>query len=98
MRVMNAQILKQYLTSFNIKDDNSEWFQKIRDITESMGYAVKPKDFKKNPDMYKGSVSDVSGVIRVAITGRTNSPDLWEICQIIGEDEMTRRINLAIAG
>lgn len=92
------EILKQYLTSFNIKDDNSEWFQKIRDITESMGYAVKPKDFKKNPDMYKGSVSDVSGVIRVAITGRTNSPDLWEICQIIGEDEMTRRINLAIAG
>lgn len=92
------KILKQYLTSFNIKDDNSEWFQKIRDITESMGYAVKPKDFKKNPDMYKGSISDVSGVIRVAITGRTNSPDLWEICQIIGEDEMTRRINLAIAG
>lgn len=92
------KILKQYLTSFNIKDDNSEWFQKIRDITESMGYAVKPKDFKKNPDMYKGSVSNVSGVIRVAITGRTNSPDLWEICQIIGEDEMTRRINLAIAG
>lgn len=92
------EILKQYLTSFNIKDDNSEWFQKIRDITESMGYAVKPKDFKKNPDMYKGSVSDVSGVIRTAITGRTNSPDLWEICQIIGEDEMTRRINLAIAG
>ena len=92
------KILKQYLTSFNIKDDNSEWFQKIRDITESMGYAVKPKDFKKNPDMYKGSVSDVSGVIRVAITGRTNSPDLWELCQIIGEDEMTRRINLAIAG
>lgn len=92
------KILKQYLTSFNIKDDNSEWFQKIRDITESMGYAVKPKDFKKKPDMYKGSVSDVSGVIRVAITGRTNSPDLWEICQIIGEDEMTRRINLAIAG
>ena len=92
------KILKQYLTSFNIKDDNSEWFQKIRDITESMGYAVKPKDFKKNPDMYKGSVSDVSGVIRVAITRRTNSPDLWEICQIIGEDEMTRRINLAIAG
>lgn len=92
------EILKQYLTSFDIKDDNSEWFQKIRDITESMGYAVKPKDFKKNPDMYKGSVSDVSGVIRTAITGRTNSPDLWEICQIIGEDEMTRRINLAIAG
>lgn len=92
------EILKQYSASFNIKDDNSEWFQKIRDITESMGYAVKPKDFKKNPDMYNGSVSDVSGVIRVAITGRTNSPDLWEICQIIGEDEMTRRINLAVAG
>lgn len=62
------------------------------------GLCRETKRFQKNPDMYKGSVSDVSGVIRVAITGRTNSPDLWEICQIIGEDEMTRRINLAIAG
>lgn len=85
-------ILKMYLESFSFDDDNSKWFNKIRDITDKLGYAVKPKDFKKNPDMYKGSVSDVSSVIRVALTGRTNSPDLWEIIHIIGEDEMRKRI------
>ena len=89
------EIFKRYLETFDVSDDNSEWFQKIRDITGEMGYAVKPKDFKKNPDMYKGSVSDVSSVIRVALTGRTNSPDLWEICHIIGEDEMRARIERA---
>lgn len=90
-----AEILKRYLETFDMNDDNSQWFQKIRDITGDLGYAVKPKDFKKNPDMYKGSVSDVSAVIRVAVTGRTNSPDLWEICHILGEEEMRRRINEA---
>ncbi len=89
------EIFRRYLDTFDINDDSSEWFQKIRDITADLGYAVKPKDFKKNPDMYKGSVSDVSAAIRVALTGRTNSPDLWEICQIIGEDEMRARIERA---
>lgn len=90
------EILSKYLDGYSKDDDNSEWFQKIKYITEALGYAIKPKDFKKNPDMYKGSVSDVSSVVRVAITGRTNSPDLWEICNILGEDEMRRRVNLGI--
>ena len=90
-----TEILDRYLASYDHNDDNSEWFQKIRVITEDMGYAVKPKDYKKNPDMYKGSITDVSNVIRVALTGRTNSPDLWEICHIIGEDTMRRRIENA---
>lgn len=89
------EIFRRYLDTFDMGDDSSEWFQKIRDITADLGYAVKPKDFKKNPDMYKGSVSDVSAAIRVALTGRTNSPDLWEICRIIGEDEMRARIERA---
>lgn len=89
-------ILKQYLDTFDMSDDNSQWFNKIKVITENLGYAVKPKDFKKNPDMYKGSVSDVSSVIRVALTGRLNSPDLWEIIHIIGEEEMHRRIEKAM--
>lgn len=86
------EIIDRYLETYNHNDDNSEWFAKIRKITEEMGYAVKPKDYKKNPDMYKGSITDVSNVIRVALTGRTNSPDLWEICHIIGEDAMRKRI------
>ena len=87
-----AEIKRRYLDGYDHADDNSGWFGKIREITADLGYAVKPKDFKKNPDMYKGSITDVSNVIRVALTGRCNSPDLWEICHIIGEDAMRRRI------
>ena len=87
-----AEIKRRYLDGYDHADDNSGWFGKIREITADLGYAVKPKDFKKNPDLYKGSITDVSNVIRVALTGRCNSPDLWEICHIIGEDAMRRRI------
>lgn len=90
------EILKRYLDTYDHADDNSQWFQKIRDISGDMNYAVKPKDYKKNPEMYKGSITDVSNVIRVALVGRTNSPDLWEICHIIGEDKMRKRILAAM--
>ena len=90
------EILKRYLETYDHNDDNSAWFQKVRDISGDMNYAVKPKDYKKNPDQYKGSITDVSNVIRVAVVGRTNSPDLWTICHIIGEDAMRRRIEKAM--
>ena len=61
-----------------------------------MGYAVKPKDFKKNPDMYKGHVGHVSGVIRIAVTGRASSPDLWTVQQIMGPDMVHSRIEKAM--
>ena len=64
----------------------------MREIAADMNYAIKPKDYKKNPEQYKGSITDVSNVIRVAVVGRCNSPDLWEICHIIGEDKMRNRI------
>ena len=88
-----CEILKRYLETYDHNDDNSQWFQKIRDISGDLNYAIKPKDYKKNPDQFKGSITDVSNVVRVAIVGRTNSPDLWEICHIIGEDKMRNRIN-----
>lgn len=90
-----VEIIKRYLDGYNHNDDNSEWFQKVRDIAGDMGYAVKPKDYKKNPELYKGSITDVSNVIRVALTGKTNSPDLWEICHIIGENSMRNRLEKA---
>ncbi|MBO5364048.1 MAG: glutamate--tRNA ligase [Clostridia bacterium] len=91
------EILTRYLNSYDHADDNSAWFQKVREIAESLNYALKPKDYKKNPDLYKGSITDVSNVIRVAVVGRTNSPDLWEINHIIGEAAMRRRIEKAMA-
>ena len=86
-------ILAEYLETYDHSDDQSAWFDKIRAITEKLGYAVRPKDFKKNPDMYKGHVGDVSTVIRIALMGRAQSPDVWEIQQILGEERTRERIS-----
>lgn len=85
-------ILEGYLASYDHSDDQSAWFDKIRGLATELGYAAKPKDFKKNPDQYKGHVGDVSTVIRLAVTGRSQSPDVWEIQQILGEERTVERI------
>ncbi|MGN0704074.1 MAG: glutamate--tRNA ligase [Lentihominibacter sp.] len=91
-----AEILRRYLESYDHSDDQSQWFDKIREIGTEMGYAAKPKDFKKNPDQYKGHVGHVSTVIRIAVTGRSQSPDIWEIQQILGEKRTRERIESLI--
>ena len=87
------EILKRYLETYDHSDDQSQWFEKIRTITADMGYAVKPKDYKKHPEEYKGSVAHVSTVIRIAVMGRSQSPDVWTIQQILGEDRVRARIS-----
>lgn len=87
-----AAILTKYLETYDHSDDQETWFNKIRAITDELGYAVKPKDFKKNPDQYKGHVGHVSTVIRVALMGRQQSPDVWEIQQILGEARTRERL------
>ena len=86
------EILKRYLETYDHSDDQSQWFEKIRTITADLGYAVKPKDYKKHPEEYKGSVAHVSTVIRIAVMGRSQSPDVWTIQQILGEDRVRARI------
>lgn len=92
-----AAILEDYLATYDHSDDNEVWFGKIRTITENRGYAVRPKDYKKNPDAYKGHVGDVSTVVRLAITGRRNSPDIWAIQQVLGEEKTIARVKQMIA-
>ena len=92
-----AAILEDYLATYDHSDDNEVWFGKIRTITEERGYAVRPKDYKKNPDAYKGHVGDVSTVVRLAITGRRNSPDIWAIQQVLGEEKTIARVKQMIA-
>ncbi len=87
-----SEILRRYLESYDHSDDQSQWFDKIRTIATDLGYAAKPKDYKKNPDEYKGHVGHVSTVIRLAIVGRSQSPDVWEIQQILGEERTRSRI------
>lgn len=85
-------ILSAYLASYCHSDDQSQWFAKIRTLGAELGYAAKPKDFKKHPEEYKGHVGHVSTVIRIALMGRAQSPDVWEIQQILGEEETRNRI------
>lgn len=90
------EILRRYLESYDHSDDQSQWFEKIRGIASDMGYAAKPKDYKKHPEDYKGHVGHVSTVIRLAIMGRTQSPDVWEIQQILGEERTRERIRILL--
>lgn len=87
-----SEIISKYLATYDHSDDQSQWFEKIRQIAGEMGYALKPKDFKKNPDQFKGHVGHVSTVIRVALMGRQQSPDVWEIQQILGEERTRARL------
>ena len=87
-----AEIVRAYLDAVDYADDNSAWFDKVRDICTKLGYAAKPKDFKKHPEDYRGSIVDVSNTIRVGLTGRANSPDLWQVSQLLGEETCRRRL------
>jgi len=91
------KLLSAYLNTYDHTDDQNQWFEKIRTMASENGYAAKPKDYKKNPDMYKGHVGDVSTLIRIAIIGRASSPDMWELQQIMGEEKVRRRIEKAIS-
>ncbi len=86
------EILKKYLETYNHEDDQSVWFDKIRTFGEELGFAPKPKMYKNEPEKYKGHVGDVSSVIRVALTGRRNSPDIWCIQQVLGDKKTRERI------
>ena len=87
------EILTKYLENyFDIKDDKQTWFDKMKDLAEEKGYAREVKQFKQEPEKYKGHVGDISTVIRVALTGRSNTPDLYEIMQVLGEESIKQRI------
>ena len=89
-------MLEEYLAGYRYTDDAAQWFDAVRNLGLSHGFAAKPKDYKNHPEMYKGHVGDVSSLLRVALTGRRNSPDLWEIQQVMGEARVRRRIEVAI--
>lgn len=84
--------LKLFLGSYREEDDNSVWFEKIKDISEKIGYAREIKLYKQAPEEYKGHVGDVSMFIRIAVTGRTNSPDMYEVMKILGSKNVISRI------
>lgn len=93
-----VEILSKYKELYAPEDSKEEWFNKIKELCTQCGYTPNVKEYKQNPDAFKGHVGDVSTVIRIAITSRTNTPDLYYIMQILGRDEVMRRIDKMIEG
>ena len=89
--------LSDFIESYDEKDDMNTWFDKIKVIASSMGYAADMKEYKANPEAFKGNVADVSMFIRVAVTGKMNAPDLYTVMQILGKDKVAGRIAAMIA-
>ncbi len=90
-RILDLYISKYY----NSEDDKQTWFDKIKELAGEMGYAKEVKEFKANPGVYKAHVGDVSTVLRVALTKRTNTPDMYEIMQVLGKDVIESRFEIA---
>lgn len=92
-----AAILEQYVTVWSPEDDKDVWFGKVKSICAPLGFAAEMRDWKADPESYKGNVSDVSTVIRVAVTGRTNTPDLCTILRLLGRETVCTRLSAAAA-
>ena len=90
------KILEEYKKIYTADISAEDWFPQVRAMSEELGYAKAPKLYKKNPDDFKGHVGQVSSVIRVAVTGRKNSPDLYQIMQVLGYDEVMKRFDESI--
>ena len=85
--------LEKFVESYNEQDDMNTWFEKIKAISESLGYTSDMKAYKADPEAFRGNVADISMFIRVAVTGKTNAPDLYTVMQIIGRTETIARIS-----
>ncbi len=90
----DIKLMEKYIETLNLKQTNEEWFNGVKEFSINNGYATNNKEFKKAPDAYKGHVGDVCEIFRIVITGRTKSPDLYSIMQILGKDKIIERIEL----
>ncbi len=88
--------LNRFLSKFDIDDDANTWFAKVKEITEEMGFTTDMKAYKANPSAFPGTVADISTFIRQATTGKTNSPDLYTVMQILGSERTVARIRATI--
>ena len=88
--------MNRFLAKFDITDDSNTWFAKVKQITEDMGFTTDMKAYKADPSAFPGTVADVSTFISQAFTGKTNSPDLYTVMQILGYDRTVDRIRSTI--
>lgn len=89
-------VLEDFKKTYDPADDSSVWFNKVKAVADAHGFASDMKAYKANPEAYAGNVSDVAEMLRIAVTGLSNTPDLWTIMQILGKDRTLSRIDRAI--
>ena len=90
-------VLNRFLEKFDIADDSNTWFEKVKQITNDIGFTTDMKAYKADPTAFPGTVADVSTFVRQAVTGKTNSPDLYTVMQILGYERTVERIRACIA-
>lgn len=91
-----AAVLKRYIDVYDPNGAAEDWFPAVQELAAEMGFARSPKEYKQDPDSFKGHAGDVAGIIRVAVTGRLNTPDLYTIMQVLGADKVKERMEEAI--
>ena len=89
--------LEKFIAVYDYSDDSATWFDKVKAITEEMGFTTDMKAYKADPSAFPGTVADISTFIRQAVTGKTNAPDLHTVMQILGKDRSLARINKVIS-
>ena len=92
-----ADALNRFLDSFDLADDSAVWFEKVKAVATAIGFTTDMKAYKADPSAFPGTVADVSTFIRLAVTGKTNSPDLYTVMQILGNDRTVQRIRSALS-
>ena len=93
-KTYDVELVRNYVnTKLNLDVTNDEWFQAVKEYAIENGFAASPKDYKKEPELYKGHVGDLCEAIRVMVTGRTKSPDLFSIMKVLGKDRINERID-----
>ncbi len=93
-KTYDEELMREYVKTIDLDVTNEEWFNATKEFASTHGYAASPKDYKKNPENYKGHVGDICEALRVMITGRTKSPDLFSIMKILGKTRINHRIDL----
>ncbi|MDF2533577.1 MAG: glutamate--tRNA ligase, partial [Clostridia bacterium] len=89
-------VLQAYKAAYNKADDKDTWFERAKDTAEKLGFARDAKTYKKDKESYKGHIGDFMSAIRVAIAGRKNTPDLYELLDVMGEERIKARFEKAI--
>ena len=89
--------LKRFLETYDPADEQGVWFAKIKSIASSLGYAAEMKEYKANPGAWRGSVADISMFLRVALTGKLSSPDMYAVMQILGKTRVRQRLEAMLS-